>query len=371
MIKRMILMLAAVILVIGGMLGFKYMVAAGTKKAMSNMPEQVQTVSTAKAESLMWQQSISAVGTLRAVNGADIAAEVAGIVDAIAFDSGADVEKDALLVHLRDADEVAKLKSLEASLKLAELTLERDQKQLKAQAVSQATVDTDIATLNAAKAAVEEQQAVIAKKTVRAPFAGHAGIRQVDLGQYVAAGTMLVSLQQLDPIYVDFNLPEQDLPKISIGQKVSASVDALRGQAFEGEIVAANAKVEESTRNVQVRAVFKNPERKLVPGMFAHVDITVGEPAARITVPQTTITYNPYGNTVFRVARDETGKTKAEQIFVTTGPTRGDQIVLLSGIKEGDEIVSSGQLKLRNGTPIEISNKVQPRNDADPRPEDK
>jgi membrane fusion protein (multidrug efflux system) len=367
----MIIMLVAVTLVIGGMIGFKYMIAAGTKKAMTSMPEPAQTVSTMKAESLPWAQTLTAVGTLRAVNGADIAAEVAGIVESIAFDSGADVEKDATLVHLRDDDETAKLKSLEASLRLAELTLERDQKQLKAQAVSQATIDADIATLNAAKAAVEEQRAVIAKKTIRAPFAGHVGIRQIDVGQYVAAGTMLVTLQQLDPIYIDFTVPERDLPKLAVGQKVVAKADALRDQTFEGEIAAIDAKIDEATRNAQVRALFKNAERKLMPGMFAHVDVTVGEPVAQITVPQTALTYNPYGNTVFRVVRDEAGKTKAEQSFVTTGPARGDQIAILSGIKDGDEIVSSGQLKLRNGTPIAINNDVQPRNDANPQLEQK
>lgn len=371
MIKRMIIMLVAVTLVIGGMIGFKYMIAAGTKKAMSSMSEPAQSVSTMKAESLPWQQTLTAVGTLRAVNGADIAAEVAGIVESIAFDSGADVEKDATLVHLRDDDETAKLKSLEASLRLAELTLDRDQKQLKAQAISQATVDADIATLNAAKAAVEEQRAVIAKKTIRAPFAGHVGIRQVDVGQFVAAGTMLVTLQQLDPIYIDFALPERDLPKIAVGQKVAAKADALPDQLFEGEIAAIDAKIDEATRNAQVRAMFKNVDRKLVPGMFAHVDITIGAPVAHITVPQAAITYNPYGNTVFRVVRDESGKTKAEQTFITTGPARGDQITVLTGVKEGDEIVSSGQLKLRNGTPIEINNQVQPRNDANPKPEEK
>lgn len=366
MIKRMILMLFAVTVILGGILGFKYMMAMGTKKFLSSMPVPAQTVSTTKADMEDWQKTIDAVGTARAVNGADVSSEEPGIIDSLSFKSGDDVAAGTVLAHLRDDDDIAKLKALQATEKLAEITLARDQKQLKAQAISQATVDTDVATLNSDKAQVDEQQAVIDKKTIRAPFAGHLGIRQVDIGQYLAAGTAIVTLQQLDPIYVDFNLPEQDLAQIADGQKVAARIDAAPGVSFDGTIDAANAKIDEATRNVQVRASFTNPDHKLLPGMFAHVAINVGAPQKLVTLPATAVTYNPYGDTVFVVDKDKDGKLIAKQILVTPGDTRGDQVSILSGVTAGDEVVTSGQLKLRNGAPVKVDNEIQPLNDANP-----
>jgi membrane fusion protein (multidrug efflux system) len=371
MIKRMLIMIVVVIVVVGGMIGFKYMMAAGTKKYLANAPVPSQTVSAMKAEVQEWQQEIEAVGTVRAVNGADLAAEVPGVVDSIAFESGNEVEQGALLVRLRDDDAVAQLRALEATAHLAQLTLERDLKQLKGQAVSQATVDADQAAFDNAKAQVEAQRAMVAKKTLRAPFKGQLGLRQVDVGQFVNAGTAIVTLQQLDPIYVDFKLPEQNLPQVATGQKVVAKVDALSGMAFDGDVSAADAKIDEQTRNVQVRATFKNPERKLLPGMFAHVFVTTGAPEKRVTLPQTAITYNPYGDTVFIVGKDEKGALVAKQTFVKLGPSRGDQVSILSGVNEGQEVVTSGQLKLRNGSPITINNEIQPKNDPNPKTEDK
>lgn len=371
MIKRMILMILVVVVFIGGMIGFKMMMATGTKKFLAAMPAPVQTVSTTTATTQEWQPELNAVGTARAINGADMSSEVAGVVETLSFDSGNDVEKDAVLVRLRVADEIAKLHALEATANLTQVTLDRDLKQIKAQAISQATVDSDTAALNNAKAQVAAQQAVIDKKTIRAPFSGHLGLRQVDIGQYLNAGAVIVTLQQLDPIYVDFNLPEQALTQVSVGQKVLARADAVPNVDFEGEVLAINAKVDEATRNVQVRATFKNPARKLLPGMFVHVLVTSGVPQKQITLPQTTITYNPYGNTVFLVGKDENGKPIAQQTFVTVGSTRGDQVAVTSGVKEGDQIVSSGQLKLRNATPLAINNEIQPKNEENPKPEDK
>ncbi len=369
--KRMFIMLVAVALVIGGLLGFKYMIAAGTKKYLASAPPPAQTVSTIKASLQDWQQELDAVGTARAINGADLAFEVAGIVDKISFESGSEAEAGAILVHMDDQDDLAKLRALEATAKLAQITYDRDLKQLKAQAVSQAVVDSDIATLNSTKADVDAQRALVDKKTIRAPFSGRLGIRQADLGQYLNAGTPVVTLQQLDPIYVDFNLPEQALPQIAIGQKTLARADAVPGATFEGEIQSINSKVEESTRNIQVRAIFKNPERKLLPGMFAHIVSVVGAPQKQLTLPQTAITFNPYGNTVYVVAKDKDGKLIAVQSFVETGKMRGDQIAVIKGIKEGDEVVTSGQLKLRNGTPIIVNNEILPKDDPNPKPEDK
>jgi len=370
MTKRMLIMIAAVVILIGGILGFKFMMAMGTKKFLSSMGEPPQTVSTMQAPRQEWQQTMDAVGTLRAINGADLSSEVAGIVDTLSFDSGSDVTKNEVLVHLRDEDDVARLHALQATTKLAEITLARDEKLLAAQAVSQATVDNDTATLNNAKAQADAQQAVINKKTIRAPFSGHLGLRQIDIGQYVNPGAAIVTLQQLDPIYADFNLPEQALPQIAVGQKVEAHIDALPDAMFEGTISAINAKTDEATRNVQVRATFKNVEHQLLPGMFTHLAVTVGEAQKKITLPQSTITYNPYGNTVFLVSKKD-DKLTAQQVFVTVGATRGDQVTVLSGIKENDEIVTSGQLKLHNGTPLTVNNEIQPKNDANPKPQDR
>jgi membrane fusion protein (multidrug efflux system) len=367
----MILMIVVVVLIIGGMIGFKFMMAMGTKKFLASMPVPAQTVSTIKAAAQDWQQEIDAVGTLRAVNGADLSFEVAGIIETLPFESGSDVEKDAVLAHINADDDIAQLHALESSAKLAQITLDRDMKQVKAQAISQATIDTDKAALDNAKAQVEVQKATVDKKTLQAPFAGHLGIRQVDIGQYLNAGVAVVTLQQLDPIYIDFNVPEQDLSHIAVGQKIVAHADAVSGASFDGEISAINAKIDEATRNVSARATFKNPDHKLLPGMFAHVTVTVGEPQKLITLPQTAITYNPYGNTVFVVGKDDAGKTVAQQTFVTTGAVRGDQVAILSGVKEGDEIVTSGQLKLRNATPLVIDNDIQPKNDEKPMVGDK
>jgi membrane fusion protein (multidrug efflux system) len=347
------------------------MMASGAKQFLSTQPLPSQTVSTTKAVLQDWEQELEAVGTLRAINGADLSSEVSGIVENMSFDSGGDVEEGAVLVHLRDADEVAQLHALEAQANLAQITLDRDIKQVKGQAISQATVDNDMAALNAVKAQADAQRAIIAKKTIRAPFKGHLGIRQVDIGQFLNAGTTIVTLQQLDPIYVDFNLPEQNFPQISDGQRAIARVDALSGRSFNGEISAVNAKIDEATRNVKVRAIFKNPDRNLLPGMFAHVFVATGAPQKLVTLPQTTITYNAYGDTVFVAAKDEKGTLTAKQTFVKVGPARGDQIAILSGVNEGDEVVTSGQLKLRNGTPLIVNNEIQPKNDQHPKLEDK
>jgi membrane fusion protein (multidrug efflux system) len=367
MTKRMILMLILVALVLGGVFGFKAFVGMQMAKGMKAAGMPAQTVSTVKAAITDWQPKIEAVGSFRAVNGADLSAEVSGIVESIAFDSGSDVEKGAVLVQLRAEDDVAKLDALQATAKLADITYERDRKLLESKAVSQATADSDEANLSNAKAQVAEQQAIVDKKTIRAPFAGHLGIRQVDVGQYLNPGSAIATLQQLDPLYADFNVPEGAMTQLALGQKVAATTDAFPGASFEGEITALNSRVDESTRNVQVRASFKNPDHKLLPGMFATVTVDSGTPQRAITLPQTAITFNPYGNTVYVVDASNPDKPATKQVFVTTGATRGDQVAITSGLKEGDEVVSAGQLKLRNGMPITVNNSVQPKNDPAPK----
>ena len=376
MIKRMAIMLISVAVVLGGIFGFQMFKAAMIKKFMEGMRSPPQTVSAAKAAVSEWQPKLEAVGSLRAVRGADLSLEVSGVVDTIAFNSGDDVEAGASLLKLRDDDDVAKLQSLQAVADLNEITYERDVKQFKMQAVSQATLDTDAANLKNAKAQVAQQKAIVDKKFLRAPFAGHLGIRAVDLGQYLGAGTVIVTLQALDPIYLDFFVPQQAIGQVGLGQTVSVKVDAFRDQTFEGVISAVNPKIDPSSRNVQVRATLKNPDHRLIPGMYATVDILTGKPESYVTLPQTAITYNPYGNTVYIVdsrgdGADGKPQLVARQTFVTTGPTRGDQVAVLKGVSDGDTVVTAGQIKLRNGSPILIDNSITPTADAAPAPVDR
>jgi len=375
MTKRMVLMLVIAGLIFGGIFGFQAFKARMIKKYLSSQGVPPQTVSTIKAAYKEWQPELSAVGTLRAVRGADLAPEVSGVISAIHFRSGDEVKAGTPLVQLNAAADIAQLESLKAAAQLAQVTYERDARQLKVQAVSQATVDADAANLKVARARVAEQQALVDKKSVRAPFAGRLGLRAVDLGQYVAPGTKLVTLQSLDPMYADFSVPQSALAEVRTGLKVSATSDALPGERFAGTIDAIDAKVDPATRNVQVRASLSNPKHRLLPGMFVTVSVDTSAPERRLTLPQTAITFNPYGNTVFVVeekGKQPDGKPKlvATQRFVTTGATRGDQIAVLSGVKDGETVVTAGQLKLRNGVPVIINNSVQPSDDAAPKPKD-
>lgn len=373
--RRMALMLAITAIVLFLIFGFEAFRTIMIHRFLATLSNPPQTVSTAPAQSLDWQPQLQAVGSLRAVNGADLSIELAGIVDKISFNSGDDVAAGATLLELRAEDDVAHLHSLQASATLAQINYDRDAKQLKIQAVSQAQLDSDAANLKNAQAQVAEQQAVVDKKTLRAPFAGHLGIRAVDVGQYLTAGTTIVTLQALDPIYVDFYLPQQALEQIKNGQKVRARIDTYPGVDFAGTISAINPKVEVDTRNIQVRATLANPDHRMLPGMFATIAIDIGTPRKYVTLPQTAITYNPYGATVYLVddyGKDAKSKDQlfARQTFVTTGETRGDQVQVLKGVKDGEIVVSAGQLKLHNGTPLIINNSVVPANDADPRPAD-
>lgn len=374
--KRMIIMLILVGLLLLLLVGWNVGGRMAMKDAMSKMTEPPQTVSTIKAEYQMWQPLQSTVGTLRAVRGADLAFEVGGVVTRVNLKSGDEVKEGDLLVQLRDTDDLASLRQLQAASALAEVTFGRAKRQLDAQAISKADYDTASADLKARQAAVQQQQAVIAKKQLRAPFSGRAGIVTLSPGAYLSPGTSIVTLQQLDPLYVDFFVPQRNLGELKVGQTVNVKLDAFSGQTFSGKLSAINPKVDGDTRNVQVEATVPNSEGLLTPGMFANVDIEVGEQARRLTLPQSAITFNPYGETVFVVkpaGKDEKGKDKpstAQQVFVTTGTRRGDQIAVVSGIDEGTEVVTSGQLKLKNGTPLTINNSVLPANDPNPKPQE-
>ena len=373
-LMHMIVMLVAVGVIFGIVFGYKAWQEQRMKRSMAGQIPPV-TVSAMNAESQPWQPRIRAVGSLRAVRGVDVTSEISGLVRTLHFQSGDVVEAGRLLVQLNADADIAQLHALEAAAELAETVYERDKKQLAIQAVSQATVDADSADLKSKKALAAQQAALIDKKSIRAPFAGKLGITTVNPGQYINPGDKIVTLQTLDPVYIDFYLPQQELSRIAINQKLSVSADGYPGQTFGGRITAINPRVNSDSRNIQVEGVLSNPRQQLLPGMYASVEIAAGQKSDYITLPQTAISFNPYGNTVFVVEQGETGpdgkaRLTAKQKFVTTGARRGDQIAVLEGIKEGELVVIGGQLKLRSGSVVIIDNRISPTNEPAPKPAD-
>lgn len=371
--KPMLLMVLGVALVLGAVFGFEAFKGRMIHQALARLRNPPQTVSTVVASSQPWQSRIQAVGSTRGVNGANLSFQVSGIVSEIHFQSGADVKKGDLLIELSAADDIAHLDSLKATAALAQLNYDRDRRLVSTEAVSQQTADTDLATLKSDQAQVAQQQALVNYKSIRAPFAGRLGIRQVDRGQYIAAGIPVVTLQQLDPIFLDFYLPQQSLAQIKVGQIVTANVDTYPGVTFTGQVSSINSLVDTATRNVQVRATMENRDNRLLPGMFATIEIDVGAPQTYVTLPKTAIAYNSYGDMVYLVvgkAVQQSGKPQdvAEQTFVATGPTRGDQVAVLKGVKDGDTVVTAGQVKLHNGAPVMINNSVEPSDNPNPTP---
>lgn len=386
--RRMTIMLIVVFLLIGAIVGYNMLQAAMMKKMLAGgggIPPA--TVSTMQAQSQDWQDTVSAVGSLRAVRGVDLSTEIAGLVRRVNIVSGADVEPGALLVELNSDAERAQVETLKVAVDLALITLNRDREQLTVQAVSQATIDNDEADLRSKKAQLAQMQATLEKKTILAPFAGRVGISTIAPGQYLNAGDKIVSLQAIDPIYADFFLPQQQISRISRKETVIVTTDAWPGREFKGRISAVNSAIDSTTRNIQVEATISNPDRALLPGMYAKVNVQVGTVQRFITLPQAAVTYNPYGASVFLAQPQpapsgespkpgEPAKAGAEpslvatQTFVTLGATRGDQVAIVKGIKEGDTVVTSGQMKLRPGTPLIVNNTVVPRNDPNPKPQE-
>jgi membrane fusion protein (multidrug efflux system) len=371
MIKRMAIMLALVGILFGGIFGYKAFMHAMMMKYMFAGGVPPAVVSAVKAESLPWQARIRAVGSIRAVRGVDVSAEIPGLVESVHFKSGDEVKSGALLVKLNTDTERAQMQSLQAGAELSRIIYERDLKQLEAQVVSQAVVDADSAELKNRRAQLAQQKSLTAKKFIRAPFSGQLGISTVTRGQYLNPGEKIVTLQLLDSVYVDFFLPQQDLSRIAVGQEVDAMTDTYPGRVFKGKITAINPRVDADSRNVQVQVTIDNPKHELLPGMFASVEVLAGKPKEYVTVPQAAVTFNPYGETVYLVHEKEKnadGKPvlAVKQVFVTSGEARGDQLSLLSGVKEGDTVVTSGQMKLKNGSVVIINNEVPVSNDAAP-----
>lgn len=373
--KRMVIMLVIVGMLFAAIFGFQVFKARMIKKAMAANKAPPVTVTAMKAEPQPWQPRLNSIGSLRAVRGVDVTTEIAGLVRDVHFKSGDDVKDRQLLVQLNADSDVAQLNSLEAAAELAATVYERDKAQYAAQAISEATLEFDAADLKSKKAQVAQQAAIVEKKKIRAPFVGRLGITKVNPGQYVNPGDKIVTLQSIDPIFVDFSLPQQQLSRIAIGQKVTIVTDTYPGRTFTGKINAIDPRVDTNTRNVQIEAILGNPKRELLSGMFASVSVESGAAQLYLTLPQTAVSFNPYGSTVYFI--QESGKRAngtpiliAKQTFVSTGQTRGDQVAILSGVKAGDIVVTSGQLKLRNGSEVTINNKIQPSNDAAPKPID-
>lgn len=359
--KKMLLIVCIVFGIIFGWYGAKKLLIS---YFMSHYVPPAVTISATIAKTQNWQSTLTSVGTLSAVNGVDISPEVSGIVKEIHFDSGQFVKKGDVLVLFDTSVEQAQLRDNQAQAKLAQLNYERNKKLIVKSAVSQAELDRLAALADEAIAGVEQIQAKIQQKTIIAPFSGKIGIRSIDLGQYVSAGTTMVTLQSMDPLYVQFNLPEQYLNNLYLQQPVKVSVNMGEGKSIMGSINAINSKVDQATRNILVQATIPNKDSQLYPGMYALVEIMLRQINNVITLPQTAISYSLHGDSVFLIKADGKDKKshpilKAYREYVTVGERRGDEVSILKGINPGDQIVTSGQLKLQNGTHVEIDNSVE------------
>lgn len=374
----MIKMLIGVGILFGLIIAYKIFGMVMFKMYMAKTKEgSVVSVSTTQAKYQLWQPQIKVIASLRAIHGVDVTTEIAGLVKSINFTPGAEVKQGILLVQLNIDADIAQLHVLEAQAELAKTVYTRDKAQYAIQAVSKATLDTDEADLKSKDAQVAEQKAIIEKKTIRAPFSGRLGISAVNLGQYVNPGDKVVTLQTLNPIWVDFFVPQQEVTQLQVGQIIRMKSDSFPDETFSGKITTINPKIDVSTRNVEVEATVANLHGKLLPGMFANVRIETGAPESFITLPQTAITFNPYGDVVYIVKpkdKEKNGKGQAvlivNQTFVTVGETRGDQVAILKGLNDGETVVTSGQLKLKNGSKVKVNNTILPKNDPNPNPVD-
>ncbi|HEX5459208.1 MAG TPA: efflux RND transporter periplasmic adaptor subunit [Steroidobacteraceae bacterium] len=370
--RRLVIVLALVIVLVGGAVGFNMVKAHFIKLAMAQNATLPQTVSTATAEYSDWQPQVQAVGSLRAIHGVEVTTEVAGLVRHVAFKSGTDARAGQTLVQLNADPDIAQLQALQAEANLAALTYHRDYIQYQAQAIGKAQLDTDAANLKSTREQEAAQAALVAKKTVRAPFGGRLGITTVNPGQYLNPGDPIVTLESVDPIYVDFRLPQDNLSRVAVGQTVHVKTDTFPGSDFVGKITSIDPLVDPSTRNFRAEAIVRNPEHKLLPGMFVRTTVDAGAQQRYLTLPQTAVTYNPYGQTVFLVRKPTKpgGHPTAELTFVTLGATRGDQVAVVKGLKAGDVVVSSGQLKIKNGTELAVNNSVLPLSEPNPAPQE-
>jgi membrane fusion protein (multidrug efflux system) len=373
MAKRMIVTLGIAVALIAtlGFVKFKQIqTAIAEGAAFQPPPEAVTTIVAAEEE---WPATLSAIGTMVAVQGVTVSADLPGTVDRILFESGQAVREGDVLAVLDTRQEQAQLAALEAQRDLARVTFERLQGLLNERVISQAEFDRASADFRQTDARVGEVRAVIERKKIRAPFSGILGLRQVNLGQYLAGGGELVTLQSLSPIHANFGVPQQAAGQISVGRSVRITTEDGSGVSWTGRVTAIDSKVDEATRNIQIQATLANPDRTLRPGMFVQAEVILGPSQARVALPASAISYAPYGDSVFVVTdlKDPDGRTYrgVRQQVVKLGVARGDQISILSGIRPGEEVVTSGVFKLRNGAAVVVNNKVQPENNPTPKPE--
>lgn len=373
MAKRLILMLGVVLVLLTalGFVKFRQIESAVHASAFQPPPEAVTSVVAQRGQ---WPVSMSVIGTMEAVHGVVVSADLPGTVARINFDSGKAVHEGDVLIELDTRQERAQLASLEAQSELARTTFGRTQELLNAGVISRAEYDQATSQQKATEANVAEIRATIARKTIRAPFSGILGIRKVNLGQYLPAGSPVVSNQSLNPIYVNVGVPQQVAAQVHVGGKLRLTTEDLAGKVFNGTVTAIDSEVDEATRNIQVQATLSNPEGKLRPGMFVQVELPVGANRAVIALPASAINYAPYGDSVFVITdlKDPKGQTYrgVKQQFVKVEGSRGDQVAVISGLNPGDEVVTSGVFKLRNGAAVQVNNKVQPGNSPAPKPED-
>jgi membrane fusion protein (multidrug efflux system) len=373
MAKRMLVMLTLTLLFIGalGFVKFKQIQTAIAQGAAFQPPPEAVTTITAAQE--QWSSTINAIGTVAAVRGVTVSADLPGIVDQILFESGDAVREGQVLAILDTRQEQAQMAAAEAQRVLARLNFNRMQELLDQQVISKAEYDSATAQSRQSEARVGEIRASIERKTIRAPFSGVLGIRQINRGQYLAGGDPVVPLQSLNPIYVNFGVPQQAIGQVRVGRSVRITTESVNNLALEARVTAIDSVVDQTTRNVQVQATLANPTGKLQPGMFVQTELLVGANQPVIALPASAISYAPYGDSVFVVAEMKDDKGHAyrgvRQQFVKLGPARGDQVAVVSGITAGDEVVTSGVFKLRNGAAVQINNKVKPGNNSAPKPE--
>jgi len=368
------------VLAIGGLLGLVILLA-GIKalqigKMMSTpMVMPPTTVSSATVKEEDWAPTLSAVGSISAVQGAVVSSELGGVVSQIAFENGGTAKKGDLLVQLDASAEEAQLKSAEADLELARADLERSRELVVRKVISKAEIDAAESKFKQKQGSVDQMRSMIAKKTVRAPFDGELGIRQVNVGQMINPGQQVVPLTSLDPVFADFALPQQHLGKLTAGLDVRVTTDALPGRIFKGKLTAINSMVDAITRNVTLQATLENPDHALRPGMFAKVEVTLPENHKALVIPGSAISYAPFGDSVFVIEKtkdEKTGKEsqKIRQQFVRVGESRGDLVSIKEGLKAGELVVSTGVFKLRNGMAVTINNDLAPKPQANPNPVD-
>ncbi|MEH6364867.1 MULTISPECIES: efflux RND transporter periplasmic adaptor subunit [Pseudomonas] len=365
LLRRMLMMLGAVLIVVLALGGYKgYSIYQQVQQF--SKPKPAISITAATAEKRPWQQRLAAIGTLKAFQGVDLTVEVSGIVRDVLFTSGQHVNKDQPLVQLNNEVEQANLATAQANLNLARVEYNRGKTLVGRQNISKSEFDRLAAQLQTSQASVDQIKALLDKKRILAPFNGTIGVRQIDVGNFLASGTLIATLQDTSQLYLDFYLPEQSVPKLHLGETVQFKVAAYPDEHFTGEIAAINPKVEDTTRNVLVRAQLKNPGNKLFPGMFASLDVLLPESPDQVLLPETAVVYTLYGNSVYviseqkdddgQVVNDDNGQAKlvVERRIVETGERRDGQVVVLDGLEPGERVAATGQLKLDNGAHVSI-----------------